>query len=155
MKKIIIAAFSLCVILHAGNGLYAQSTTAKVNNDALNTPTNVLRWAREAQPHFTKIVKKLEKIKIQRPKDMEKKRMILQANKTINIIIAAGNKLSAKDAAKYDTWFRDATSKWIDQCLTDNPGSECCFSCPNGGGWQGWGNSWCLANCFLFQFPDF
>jgi hypothetical protein len=155
MKKLIISAFSLCVILHTGNGIYAQSSTAKLNKDALPTTANVLRWAKEAQPHFTKIVKKLEKVKIQRPKDIEKKRLILQANKTINTIIATGDKLSATDAAKYDKWFRDASSKWIDDCLEENPGSECCFSCRNGGTWQGWGNAWCAANCFVFQFPDF
>ena len=55
MKKIIIAAITVCAFLNANTTATAQQTTVKSNNAAAPTPKNVLAWAKELMPQLERI----------------------------------------------------------------------------------------------------
>jgi hypothetical protein len=163
MKKLIVATLSLCAFLFTGNDLTAQTGVPNVisagnetNTNNTATPANVLKWTKEALPKIEQLSTKLEKIKLDGAKDQRKlvkqQELLRNVQKQFEAINAKGTKLTAAEAKRYDTWFRNAILKGIDDCLTANPGSECCFGCKNGGG-SGYGSFWCLANCFVARFP--
>ncbi len=154
MKKIIIAAFTMCTLICASNTTHSQVNTIKTSQ-APATPQNVLQWAREAKPHFDELLPRLVKIKPTKQKDIETKRVILQAIKYLKEINSTGKKLSIQSARKYDNWFHNAILTLQNNCPNGPDGSECCFSCngPHPGGGSGWNISWCFARCFVFNFP--
>lgn len=155
MKKLVITSIFLFAFLFAGKNLLAQ-TSDRIQSSPYSPTAHpddtLIIWAKEAQPHFAEIVRKLNSIKPQLENEIKIKKSILEAYKKIKLIIARGKRLKESDARTYDTWFRNIISQWIGECLENNPGSECCFSCQGSGG-SGWGASWCAANCFLFRFP--
>ncbi len=156
MKKIISTVLTLCVCFCLNSYVYSQSNITRVQNTGAPTTQNVLKWAKEAKPNFDKLSAKLEKIKPVKQKDIETKRIIVQAETIINEIIAKGSKLSTGEARKHNAWFQKAIFTLQNNCPDGPDGSECCFSCNTGhhpGGGSGWNASGCFANCFVFNFP--
>ncbi|MEO8112487.1 MAG: hypothetical protein ABI594_20730 [Ginsengibacter sp.] len=156
MKKIISTALTLCICFYINGTVYSQSNITRVQTAGAPTSQNVLQWAKEAKPNFDKISAKLEKIKPVKQKDIETKRIIVQAETIINEIIAKGSKLSTGEARKHNAWFLKAIVTLQNNCPNGPDGSECCFSCNSGhhpGGGSGWNASWCFAHCFVANFP--
>lgn len=142
--------FFLLLVFVAGN-VKAQTIAAKATAAPSPTPKNVLAWARELSPQLEISLAKIEKINPVTEADKKSKARFIEAGKKAKEIIAKGSKLSAADAKKYDAWFRMALSESLDDCLSANPGSECCFAGQYHN--QGWGSMWYRANCFTIRFP--
>ncbi len=155
MKKIIIAAITVCTFLNVNTTATAQQTTIKNNAAAAPTPKNVLAWAGELQAQLERIAEKLEKVKPRNSKDAESKNVLQKGKKLLQEINEAGGKLTEAEARKHDAWFRKAIVTLQNNCPNGPDGSECCFSCgsntPSGG--HGWNVMWCMANCFVASFP--
>lgn len=155
MKKVLLLL--LCTGLLLCNTSFAQTSTTKMAAAEEPTAVNVLKWTKEVFPKMELLSAKLEKIKLNGAEDQRKlvkqQELLRNAQQRFEAINAKGTKLTAAEAKKYDTWFRNAMLKGIDNCLAANPGSECCFGCKNSGG-SGYGKFWCLANCFVARFPD-
>jgi hypothetical protein len=154
MKKVLL--FLLCTGLLLGNSSFAQTATTKMAAADEPTAANVLKWAKEELPKIEQLSAKLGKMKLHGAEDQRKlvkqQELLRNVQQRFEAIIAKGTKLTAAEARRHDTWFRNAIAKGIDDCLTANPGSECCFGCKNGGG-SGYGSFWCFVNCFVIQFP--
>ena len=155
MKKIIIAAITVCTFLNVNTTATAQQTTVKNNETAAPTPKNVLARAKELLPQLERIAEKLEKVKPRNSKDAESKNVLQKGKKLLQEINETGVKLTEAEARKHDTWFRKAILTLQNNCPDGPDGSECCFSCgsntPSGG--HGWNVMWCMANCFVASFP--
>ena len=155
MKKIIIAAITVCVFFYSGHTAYAQQTTVKSNAAAAPTQKNVLAWAKELLPQLERIAEKMEKVKPRNSKEAESKIVLQKGKKLLQEINETGGKLTEAEARKHDTWFRKAILTLRNNCPDGPDGSECCFSCgsntPSGG--HGWNVMWCMANCFVASFP--
>lgn len=156
MKKVIFILLATAMLCTARN-TYAQTATTKVVSATEATPANVLKWTKEVLPKMELLMPKLEKI-IASNNSQEAQALRGEAANIkafinhLKEINAKGTGLTATEARKQDKWLRSAMLKGLDDCLTANPGSECCFGCKNGGG-SGYGNFWCLTNCFVVRFP--
>jgi hypothetical protein len=161
MKKLIIPSFCLGAFLFIGNVLNAQGNAGSPGNagNAGNagittnnaTAANVLKWTKEVLPKMEQLSAKLDKIKPESAKDIESQKTILKALQTLRSINTKGTKLTAAEARRHDTWFSKAILTVQNNCPDGPDGSECCFSCSNGG--HGWNILWCFTNCFVVRFP--
>jgi hypothetical protein len=161
MKKLMMAAFTGCLILCSVTVLNAQRRSV-VNGYAaefyaggrieMATPANVVKWATALSKELDALSSKLAKIKITTAKEAKTKKLIEDARARCAQIIRKGQQLTAADAKVHDKWFWNGMFSLVGDCLETNPGSECCFSC-NGGG-AGYSDFWCKANCFVWQFPS-
>jgi hypothetical protein len=151
MKKFIAAPIILAFLFLSGN-MNAQTIAAKTSATPSPTPQSVLAWARELSPELEKALPKLKKINPVTEADRKSKERFLKAAQLAKEIIGKGTKIKTSEAKNYDTWFRLALSESLDECLTQNPGSECCFAGQYHG--QGWGGMWYRANCFTIGFPN-
>lgn len=152
MKQLISKSFFFGFVLLLSSDIHAQTIAAKTTATPSPTPQNVLAWAREFSPQIEKSLVKIQKISPATDADKKAKARFLKAATLAKEIIAKGTKLNVADAKKHDTWFRLALSESLDECLSQNPGSECCFAGEYQN--QGWGGLWYRANCFTARFPD-
>lgn len=153
MKKLIIPALLALVFICSAERSIAQSNAVAKTGAAVSpTPQDVLMWAKDLSQKMEQLSAKLDKIQPAKPREIETKRTIIQARQFLGEIIAKGRSLTREDAKKYDAWFRNTISKMLEECLTEHPGSECCFSAQ--GNHQGWAGMWFLSNCFVANFPD-
>jgi hypothetical protein len=150
MKKVIVSMLIAVMLMPAVN-IQAQTIAAKKTAAPLPTPQNVLAWAKELLPELEKSLPALRKINPATEADKKAKARFLEAADRASQIITKGSKISVNDAKKQDAWFRLALSESLDECLTANPGSECCFAGQYSN--QGWGRLWYRANCFTIRFP--
>lgn len=148
MKKIIIAAFTVCVFFYSGNTAYAQQTTVKSNADAAPTPKNVLARAKEVLPKMEQLSEKLAKLKPDNERDKDAKKNYLKALQSLRDINRKGMKLTAAEAQQYDAWFKGVVNTFYIDCQSHN-GNVCCVDCHN----HGILGIWCYANCFVASFP--
>jgi hypothetical protein len=162
MKRVLMAAFTVCTLLFSSTVLHAQARASIVNGYAaefyaggrieMATPANVVKWATALSKELDALSSKLAKIRTKNPREAKTKKLIEDARTLCKQIISKGQTLTAADAKKHDKWFWNGMFSLVGDCLETNPGSECCFSC-NGGG-AGYSDFWCKANCFVWRFPS-
>lgn len=151
MKKLLLCTMITVFMLLTSGSLQAQTPAAKTNPAPSPTPENVLNWAKEYLPEINKSLPALQKINPTSEADKKAKARFLQSAEKAKEIIAKGSGLTKDEARSFDIWMRIVLSESLDECLTANPGSECCFARQYQN--QGWGGLWYRARCFIARFP--